>query len=93
MVDGQIGFCDLDFKQVLPSGQMESAGFREGPQALFEKIGDVFRGKSLEEAGILDRSVDSIAAIDFAEGNDLLEVMAGVETAFLQFTVIILGLA
>ena len=93
MVDGQVRFCDLDFKKVLSSGQMEGAGFGEGPRTLFEKIGDVFRGEGLEEAGVLDCSVDGILAIDFTEGDDLVEVMAGVETAFFQFTVVILGLA
>lgn len=92
MVDGEVRFCDFDFKKVLSSGQMKSAGFGEAPQALFEKIGDVFRGESLEEAGILDGSVDGISAVDFTEGDDFVDVMAGVETAFFHFTEVILGL-
>ena len=93
LVDGQIRFFDLQIKQVLSSGQMESARFGERPRALFEKIGDVFRGESLEEASVLDRPVNGILTIDFTESDNLLEVMARVEAAFLQFTVVILGLA
>jgi hypothetical protein len=91
LVDGEIRFGDLNFKKVLPSGQMKSARFGEGPRSLFEEIGDVFRGEGLEEAGILDSPVDGMLAIDFTEGDDLLEVMAGVEAALFQFTVIIPG--
>jgi len=44
---------------------------REDSGALFEEIGDVFRGESLEETGIPDGSVDGILAVDFTESDDL----------------------
>ena len=59
---------------------------------LSRKKGIPVANLTIEEIGVTEivAFLDSIDAIDFAEGNDLLEVMAGVETAFLQFTVIIL---
>ena len=36
-IDGEIRFGQLQVQQVLPAGQMERAGFRQQPPALFKQ--------------------------------------------------------
>jgi len=46
---------------------------------LFEDVGDVLAADGLEAQGILQGAVDLLRAVDFAQSDDLLDVVAGVE--------------
>ena len=76
-VNGEIWRLDIDFDQVLPAGEMKSAGFVQEVGALFQEVGDVFARKRLEGEGILDGPPDFFRAMDFAQGDNLLHVVTG----------------
>ena len=58
---------------------------------MLQKICDVLTGESLETEGILDGPLDFFKTVDFAQGHDLLNVVAGVHAAFIEFPVIVGG--
>jgi len=62
-----------------------------GSFALFQDIGDVFATVGLESQRVMERAVDLFQAIDFAQGDDLLDVMPAVEALVLQFASVSLG--
>ena len=72
---------------------MECGGLDCFPAAHFQDVGDVFTAIGSEDDAVLDRPVHRIHAIDFAQGDDLAQVMARVHAALFESLVIHLGLA
>ena len=79
-IDGEMGGGPVQVQQVLPAGQMERARFRQQPLARFEQMGDVFRTEGLKLAGVGQRRARCVDAIDFASGDDVGDMLGGVET-------------
>jgi len=59
---------------------MQGAGRWREPLALFEEIRDVLARVDTQGVGIIDGAAGRLHSVDFAQGNDLLDMMAGVET-------------
>ena len=91
LVNGKIGLLDLKFEKIFPSGEMQGSRFGQEPGALFAKIGDVLTGESLEGEGILHGPGHLLYPVDFAQGDDLVEVMAGIHAAFFKLSVVVSG--
>jgi len=91
-VNGEIGLLHIDFEEIFPSREMQGCGLRQEAGALLQKICDVLAGESLEVEGILHGPLDLIRSMDFAQGHDLLNVVPGVHSAFIELPVIVRGL-
>jgi hypothetical protein len=59
--------------------------------ALFQDIGDVLTAEGLQDQSILDGASDRIGSVDFAESENLAQVMPRVQAPLLEFLVIALG--
>jgi hypothetical protein len=59
---------------------------------LFEDVGKVFAAVSLEGEGVLEGAGDLVGAVDFTQGDDLLDVVGGVEAFVLEFAGVEFGL-
>ena len=70
---------------------MQGTGLRGEPLALFEDVGDVFAGEGLAVEGILDGAGEVVLAVDVGEGDDFVDVDAGVETALGELVVVVFG--
>ena len=70
---------------------MQSAGLDHGPFPLFQEVGDVFATEGLIGPGVFQGALHFFHAIDFAQGHDLLDVVAGIAPFFLQPLVILLS--
>jgi hypothetical protein len=90
-IQTKVGFGQVQFEEVFASGEMERAGFRQAVLALFEEVGDILRAEGLEFERVLDGSSGHLGAVNLAEGNDLSDVMEGIEASLLQFVVEGLG--
>jgi hypothetical protein len=70
----------------------------EGPRGgsrvltLLENVGDVFAADGFKEERILEGAGDWVGSVDFAQSDDFLNVMRGVEPFFLKFPAIEFGL-
>ena len=71
------------------SGAKRPAGYRAAP--LFEDIRDVLAAVSLEDQGVLEGTIDFCRAVDFAQSDDFLDVVKGVESLVFQLARIRLG--
>lgn len=63
---------------------MQGAGLGGGAFALFQDIGDIFTAVRLERQGVFQGACDLLRAVDFAPGDDFLEVVRAVEALVLQ---------
>ena len=59
---------------------------------MLEDVGDVFAAEGLKGEGVLEGAGDFFGAVDFAQGDDFLDVMGGVEAFVLQLAGKQLGL-
>ena len=88
MVGAEIGGAEIDIEQIGAAGKMQGAGLRGEPLALFEDVGDVFAGEGLGVEGVLDGASEVLLAVDVGEGDDFIDVDAGVETALGELAVV-----
>jgi len=68
--------------------EMQGAGRGQEPLALFEEIGDVLAGVGTQGMGVIDGAAGRLHSVDFAQGNDLLDMMADVEAALGEMIVV-----
>ena len=73
----EVGWGQIQFQQVLAAGQVQRSRRGTGAFALFEDVGDVFAAISLESQRVLEGSIDFLRAVDFAQGEDFLDVVQG----------------
>jgi len=92
LINGQVRLLDFQIEKIGSSTQMKGAGFGQSPHALFTKIRHVFTGECLEVECVLHGPGHRLLAVDFAECDNLLHVMAGVHAAIFKFPVVVLGL-
>jgi hypothetical protein len=59
---------------------------------LFEEVGDVFATEGLIGPGVFQGALHFLHAVDFAQGHDLLDVVAGIAAFLFQAAVILGGL-
>lgn len=83
---------NIQIQQVLVVGQVEGSRRIGQTLALFEDVGDVFAADGLEGQGVGDGVRDLLRPVHFAQYDDLLDVMRGVEPLFLESAAIDLGL-
>ena len=88
VVNGEVRFGQVQFEQVGGAGQVQGAGFGQLALALLQDVGDVFAAVGVVVVGILEGPGDFVRAVDFDQGEDFLDVMAGVEPALLELLVI-----
>src|SRR5579871_5274611 len=67
---------------------MQRARFGQLALVLFDDVGDVFAAVGLVLVSVLDGSGDFFQAIDFDQGEDFLDVMAGVKPALPELLII-----
>lgn len=60
--------------------------------ALFKDVGDIFAAIGLEGQGVVERVGDLVRAVELAQGDDLLDVVRGVEPLFLKLARVEVGL-
>ena len=60
--------------------------------ALGQEIGDVFAGEGLIGEGIFQCARHRIGTVDFAQSDDLLHVMFGIEPPLFQLLIVVVGL-
>ena len=89
MVGAQVGGAEIDIEEVGAAGKMQGTGLRGEALALFEDIGDVFAGEGLGVEGVLDGASQVVLAVDVGEGDDFVDVDAGVETALGELAVVV----
>ena len=68
---------------------MQSPGLGRGPLPLFQEVGDVFATEGVVSPGVLQGALDFLAAVEFAQGDDLLDLVPRVAALFLQTAVIV----
>jgi hypothetical protein len=76
----------------LAPGEVKSGRGWGAPFPLAEEVGNVFAPKGLKAKGILNGPTDLIGPVDFAQSDDLLEVMGSIEALVLELAVKELGL-
>jgi len=92
VVNGEVWRGQLQLQQVLLSSQMQGAGFGGRLLALLQQVGDVFAGESLKGEGVFHGPGDRFDVIKLAQGDDLLDVMFGIEAPLLQLLVVLVRL-
>src|SRR5216684_3338826 len=92
IINGQIGFGQFQLEQIGRAGQMQCARFGQLARALFDDVGDVFAAVGLVLVGVLDGPGDFFQAVDFDQGEDFLDVMAGVKPALEELCAGFVGL-
>ena len=59
---------------------MKGGGRSAQALALFEEVGDVLGAEGFEGQCVLEGAVDLLGAVDLTQGDDLLDVVGGVES-------------
>src|SRR2546423_15039010 len=88
VIGSQIGGGDFQFQQVLAAGQMQSTRGARDALALFKNVGDVLAAVGFESERIGNGARYLVHPVDFAQGDDLLNMMGRVEPFFLQLAAI-----
>src|SRR5437868_9323782 len=85
VIEVQVGGRDIQMEQVLTASLVK--GSRSGGDVLTlqEKVGYILAAEGLEGDGVFDGSSDLVWGIDLAQGDNLLDVVGGVEGFFLWF--------
>ena len=73
-------------------GQVQGRGHGSLAFALFKDVGDIFAAIGLEGQGVVERVGDLVRAVELAQGDDLLDVVRGVEPLFLKLARVEVGL-
>ena len=92
MVRGQVGGGQFQVQEVLAAGEVQCRGCSRGGLALLQQVGDVITAVRLKSEGVVNGSGHGVRAVEFAQGNDFLDVVGGREAFFLQLAIIRLGL-
>ena len=71
---------------------MESAGFGDGPGALFQEIGDVFATEGVQRHRVLESAGDVFVSVNLGQSDDFLDVPAIIQALGLEVSLIFLGL-
>ena len=71
---------------------MEGARDGAGLLPLGQDVGDVFAAEGLEAQGVQEGEAYFVRAVNLAQGDDLLDVMRGVEPFFLELAAVRFGL-
>ncbi len=90
-VEVQVGGGQIQIEQVLASSEMKGSGRSVHPLPLQENVGHVFAAERFKGDGVLNGSGDLVWPIDFAQGNNLLDVMESVEPFVLELAIEQLG--
>lgn len=91
IIGGEVGGGEFEIEQVGAAGEMEGSGCRGVAGALFEDVFDVLAGVGLALDGVFDGEGDFFGAVDFGEGDDLVDMNALVEVAGGELLVIVFG--
>ena len=84
VVEGEVGLRDVEFEEVLLAGEMEGSGLTVRARTLGQEIGEVLGAESLVGESVLESADGEIAAVVFDQGEDLLDVMVGVDSLLLK---------
>ena len=87
----EVGGGEFEIEQVGAAGEMEGSRCRGVAGALFEDVFDVLAGVGLALDGVLDGEGYFFGAVDFGEGDDLVDMNALVEVAGGELLVIVFG--
>ena len=91
VVVAEVGVGEVQFQGIAGPGEVQGAGFGGQPVAAFQKVFDVFAAQRAEVQGVGQGTGGGFLAVDLAQGDDLADVVAGVEAALLEFRVVRLG--
>jgi len=92
LVRGQVGGRQFQVQEVLAAGEVQCRGRGRGGLTLLQQVGDIITAVRLKSEGIVNGAGHGVRAVEFAQGNDLLDVVGGREAFFLQLAIIRLGL-
>src|SRR5207244_5569391 len=88
LIQGEIRCRDLDLQEILAAGEVQRSGRGRLPGSHVKNIADVLAAIRGEGDAVLDRPVDRVHAVDFAQGDDFAQVMARVHAALLESLVL-----
>ena len=91
VVEREVGLWEFELEEVAAPGQVQRRGLGRRTGAGFEEIGDVVGGERAVLEGVVERAGGGLGAVDLAEGDDFAYVMDGVESALLEFAVVLVG--
>ena len=81
LVGVEVRWSDIDVEEVVAAGELQGTGFRQRAGAGFQDVGDVFGAEGLEGEAVGDGARHGVGGIDLGEGEDLADVVTGVEAA------------
>jgi len=87
LVRGQIGGGQFQVQEVLAAGEVQRRGRGRGGLALLQQVGDVITTVRLKSEGVVNGAGHGGRAVEFAQGNDFLDVVGGGEALFLQLAI------
>ena len=82
----------MDFEEVGAAGQVQGAGLRAVAFALLEDVLDVLAGERLARDGVVHGEGDFFRAVDVGEGDDAVDMGAGLEAAGDELLIVVFGL-
>src|SRR5215471_4907940 len=88
LVGVEVRWSDIDVEQVVATGELQGSGFRQRPGAGLQDVGDVLGAEGLEGEPVGDGACYGVGGVDLGQGQNLADVVAGVEPALLQAVVI-----
>src|ERR1700681_4612121 len=84
LVSVEVWGSDVDIEQVVATGELQWSGFRQRPGAGLQDVGDVLGTEGLEGEPVGDGARHRIGWVDLGQGENLADVVAGIEPALLQ---------
>ena len=91
VVEGEVGGGEFEVEEVGAAGEVEGAGLGLGPGALLEDVFDVLTGVGVAGDGVVEGEGDFVRAVDVSEGDDFVDVDAGVEASGAELVVVGFG--
>src|SRR6516164_3144001 len=88
LVGVEVRWSDIDVEQVVAAGELQGSWFWQRPGAGLQDVGDVLGAEGLEGEAVGDGACYGVGGIDLGQGQDLADVVAGVEPALFQAVVI-----
>ena len=92
VVEAQVCGGEFEIQEIGAPGEVQRAGARGVSLALLEDVLDVLAGERLAGDGVIDGAGDFVGPVDVGEGDDLVDMDAGVEAAGAQLLVVVLCL-
>jgi len=90
-IRGEVGGGQIQVQEILSAGQVQSGRWESRSFPLFEDVGDIFATVGLEGQRVLESAVNFLRTVDFAQGDDFLDVVRRVEALVLQLAGVSLG--